>query len=112
MELKINDISYPIIVANNLHLRFKGLMGKRNISYGMLFPKCNAIHTFFMLEAIDVIGLNEKNEVISIVKNVGKNRIISVSHPEKKTSILEVPTNANLPIQYGDILCFESEDVI
>lgn len=112
MKLKLNGISYPIIIANNLHLRFTGLMRKKNISYGMLFPKCNAIHTFFMLEAIDVIGLNEEMQVISIVKNVGKNRIISVSHPEKKTSILELPTSANLMIQYGDVLSFECEDVI
>lgn len=112
MKLKLNGITYPIIIANNLHLRFTGLMGKKNISYGMLFPKCNAIHTFFMKEAIDVIGINANNEVISIVKNVGKNRIVSVSHAEKKTSILELPTSANLIIEYGDILSFEREDIL
>ena len=45
MYLKTNKNKYNIIVANTFYKRLVGLIGEKNINYGMLFPKCNSIHT-------------------------------------------------------------------
>ena len=66
MKLKINNKSIDIIVAKDFKTRLLGLMGKKDITYGMLFPKCNAIHTYFMKEEIDVLALNQDHQVIYI----------------------------------------------
>jgi len=96
-----------IIYATDFKTRLFGLMGKKNIDYGILFPKCNAIHTFFMKEDIDVIGLNEENQVIYIFREVPKNKVVKVSEDAKKTSILELPKNASKKIYIGSVLKFE-----
>lgn len=87
-------------------------MGKTNISCGMLFPKCNSIHTFFMKEEIDVIGLNENNEIIFLEPNVSSNKIIKINASIKKTSILELPKNTSFSLKIGEKLFFEFEDII
>lgn len=84
-------------------------MGKKNIQYGMLFPACNSIHTFFMKEEIDVVGLNQNNEVIFIERNCQKNKIIQIHTPIKKTSILELPKNTSFSLKIGDVLHFIEE---
>lgn len=95
MYLKTNKNKYDIIIATNFSKRLMGLMGKTNIDYGMLFPKCNSIHTYFMKENIDIIGLDENNEVIYKYENLDKNRIIKINYDIKKTSILELPANSS-----------------
>ena len=98
-----------IIEADTFLKRLKGLMGKTNIDYGMLFKKCNSIHTFGMKENIDIIGLNTNNEVIYKYENLPKNRIIRIKNPQNKTSILELPQNASKNIKLNTILLFKDE---
>ena len=112
MKLLLNKQYIKILEATTFKERLYGLMGKTNISYGMLFPKCNSIHTFFMKEAIDVVGLNEKNEVIFLERNSDKNKIIKIHRPIKKTSILELPSGTSSCLNLGDILFFEFEDIV
>ncbi len=109
MYIKTNKQKYNIIVANSFHKRLIGLMGKKNINYGMLFPKCNSIHTYFMKENIDIVGLNENNEVIYKYENLDKNRIIKIKYEPKKTSILEMPANSTKKIKIGTILLFDND---
>lgn len=101
-----------IVVAKTYPQRLKGLIGEKNIQHGMLFLKCNAIHTYFMKENIDVVGLNEQNQVIYIYRNLPKNQILRIKSEAKKTSILELPKDASKHIHMGSILFFEDEDVI
>ena len=82
-------------------------MGKKDIQEGILFPKCNAIHTFFMQEEIDVIGLNEENQVVYIYRNVPKNKIVKIQNKNKKTSILELPKDTSKGLVIGSILAFK-----
>ncbi len=112
MVLQLNQKRIKIIFADTFTKRLQGLMGVSPISYGMFFPHCNAIHTFFMKETIDVVGLNEKNEVIYLYQNLPKNQIIRIPSNMKKTSILELPANTSKSISLGDVLLFEDEDVI
>ncbi len=109
MYLKVNKEKYPILLANTFYKRLTGLIGKTNINYGMLFPKCNSIHTYFMKENIDILGLNENNEVIYKYENLNSNRIIKISNTPKKTSILEMPANSTKKIAIGTILTFEED---
>ena len=109
MYLKTNKNKYDIIIATNFSKRLMGLMGKTNIDYGMLFPKCNSIHTYFMKENIDIIGLDENNEVIYKYENLDKNRIIKINYDIKKTSILELPANSSKKIKICTILIFNED---
>jgi len=107
--LKVNNKKFKIIEAKSFYQRFKGLMLKKNIDYGMIFYKTNSIHTFFMKEKIDVIAINEKNEVIYKQMNLNKNKILKIKNKAKKTSIIELPNNASKKIKIGDKLTLISE---
>ena len=107
MFIKINNKKIPVFEAKNFKTRLFGLMGKKDIQEGILFPKCNAIHTFFMQEEIDVIGLNEENQVVYIYRNVPKNRIVKIQNKNKKTSILELPKDTSKGLVIGSILTFK-----
>jgi len=107
MYLKINKNEYKIVLANSFYKRLTGFIGKNNIDYGILFPKCNSIHTYFMRENIDVIGLDENNEVIYKYENLPKNKVIKINNERKKTSILELPANSTKKIKIGTIILLE-----
>lgn len=109
MYLKANKKKYPIIIAKSFYKRLMGFMGKKDFDYGILFPKCNSIHTFFMKENIDVVGLDENNEVIYKYENLGKNKVIKINYERKKTSILELPKSASSKIKIGTILILNED---
>lgn len=109
LTLKTNKKEYPILIADSFYKRLTGLIGKTNIDFGMLFPKCNSIHTYFMKENIDIVGLDENNEVIYKYENLDKNRVIKINYDLKKTSILELPANSSKKIKIGTILIFNED---
>ena len=71
-----NKTKINITICNNLFNRFIGFMFKRNIIYGLCFPRCNSIHTFFMLKPIDVIMTDKNYNILYIYKNFKPNKII------------------------------------
>lgn len=107
MYIIIDNKNIEVEVADTFFKKLKGLMGKKNINYGMLFNKTNSIHTFFMKDSIDVLALNEKNEVILKCENLKKNKILNVNNKIKNTSILELPKNTIKNIKVGDIIEFK-----
>ena len=109
MYLNTNKKNYEIIKATSFYKRLTGFIGKKNINYGILFPNCNSIHTFFMKENIDVIGLDENNEVIYKYENLPKNKVIKINNAAKKTSILEMPQNSTKKIKIGTIILFNED---
>ena len=90
-----------IVYANNFYLKLKGLMFQKNINYGMYFTNTNKLHTFFMRENIDIIGLDSKNIICDIYQNVKPNKIIIL-----KNSIhtLELPANSKNNYKIGDTI--------
>ncbi len=112
MILRLKDRVIPILVATHFRDRFLGFMGQKNISTGILFPQCSSIHTFFMKENIDVVGMNERREIIYLYRNLPKNQILRIPGNSKKISILELPKLSSKSLQLGNILFFEDEDVI
>lgn len=58
-------------LCSNFKDRLLGLMFKKEkLDYGLCFPKCNSIHTFFMKQNIDVFMADKNNKVIYIKKNL------------------------------------------
>lgn len=93
MQLKIDNDTIPIKECIKFKDRFLGLMLKKNINTGYLFPKCNSIHTFFMKENIDVIFLDKDNTILYIYNNLSPWKIIF--YKRKVYSVLELPMNSS-----------------
>ena len=55
--------------------RLIGNMFKRNI-VDMCFPRCNSVHTFFMLKPIDIYMADKNNKILYIYKNFKPYKII------------------------------------
>ena len=90
MKIIINNQTIYLEKANTLKKRFFGLMGKKNITNGIYFPKCNSIHTFFMKEKIDVIMIDKNYKILLIKKNVKRNKII---YKKEAYYTIELPFN-------------------
>ena len=61
-----------IIIADSFLTRLKGLMFQKALqpSTGLLLAPCNSVHMCFMRFAIDVVYLDERHNVIKVVKNL------------------------------------------
>ena len=76
MKLKIDQNKIKVYYVDKFYNRFIGLMFKKNIDYCLCFPKCNSIHTFFMLESIDVIMTDKDNNILYTYKNLKPWKVI------------------------------------
>lgn len=97
-------INMKIINANSFFKRFKGLMLKKDIDFGMLFCnlKDSGVHTHFMRFEIDVYFL-DKNKIVFEKAALKPWKFYK---PEKQASyILETKKN-ELKIEIGDRLEF------
>ncbi len=92
-----------IITAKTYMQKLTGLMGKKNINYGMFFPGVSSIHTFFMKESIDVIGLNDAMIVTSIYGNVKPNKILILKNANHT---LELPKGESKRYHIGQKVKF------
>lgn len=92
-----------IITAKTYMQKLTGLMGKKNINYGMFFPGVSSIHTFFMKESIDVIGLNDAMIVTSIYDNVKPNKILILKNANHT---LELPKGESKHYHIGQKVKF------
>ena len=62
--LKFDNLE--IKTAKSFKDRLIGLMFKKNINYGLLFKHCKSIHTFFMLDEIDVVAADNDDNIIKM----------------------------------------------
>ena len=104
MYLEINKQIIPLKVALSYEERLKGLMGIKNISFAMYFPYCNAIHTYGMLESIDIIVLNEYNQIILIYNDLKPEQILEIERNINFTHILELPQTLGKYFKIGEYL--------
>lgn len=92
MFITINNKKLPIKKCINFKDRLLGLMFKKEITEGYLFPKCNSIHTFFMKKPIDVIMTDRNNRIIYMHANLKPWKII---WPKKNVyNTIELPVNS------------------
>ena len=92
-----------IITAKTYMQKLTGLIGKKNINYVMFFPGISSIHTFFMKESIDVIGLNDAMIVTSIYENVKPNKILILKNANHT---LELPKGESKRYHIGQKVKF------
>ena len=59
-------------VAETFAERARGLIGRDGLApgTGMLIPRCNCIHTFFMRFPIDAAFLDRRGEVVRTVRGI------------------------------------------
>jgi uncharacterized membrane protein (UPF0127 family) len=76
MEIIKNKKCIKVKMCTKFLNRLKGFMFTKNINICLCFPKCNSIHTAFMLKPIDIIMTNKNYEILYIFKNVKPNNII------------------------------------
>lgn len=59
-------------IADGFFKRIKGLLGRKIIEneYGLFFPFCNFVHTFFMRTNIDIVMVDRNFKVIYIKQSV------------------------------------------
>lgn len=72
--MKIDNIE--IKTCTSFISRLKGLMFQKKINYGLLFPKCNSVHSFFMKEKIDVFMTDINGNVLYVKRGFKPFRII------------------------------------
>lgn len=92
-----------IVIAKSFKDKLLGLMNKKNIDYGLLLINCKSIHTYFMLEPIDVILLDKDNRILMINRNVMPNKIL-IFNNKKRTNILELPNNSSINLNVNDVI--------
>ena len=59
-------------MAGSFLARARGLIGRKSLEpgTGMLIPRCNAIHTFFMKFPIDATFIDRDGRVVRTVRNI------------------------------------------
>lgn len=89
IDVHIDNLDIEIKEANSFFERFKGLMFKSKIEYGLLFKNTNGIHTFFMRVPIDVVLFDDNFNIVEIIENIVPWRVIFPKKCVKHT--LELP---------------------
>ncbi len=81
------------MVARTFAERARGLIARPRPAdgEGMLIPRCNAIHTFFMSYPIDATFLDRRGGVVKVVKNIRPWRFI-VWGGFRAVQVLETPS--------------------
>ena len=93
-----------IVAANNFFKRFKGLMGKKDIDFAILFYnlKGSSVHTHFMRFDIDVYFL-DKNKIIYEKTTLKPWKFYK---PKKQANYILETKKDQLKLKIGDCLEF------
>lgn len=98
-------------VADRFFLRFKGLMGEKNLPQGsgLLITPCSSIHMFFMRFPLDVVFIDKDNRAVYLIEGIRPWRLSPVVW--KACSAIELPAGT-IKASYttiGDRLVLEQE---
>lgn len=106
------DVAHKARLAENFWTRAVGLIGKQSFDKGegLIFPRCNSVHTFFMRFSLDLIFVNKDGVVTSIIENIQKWRISPFISGTSK--VIELPTGTikDSGTMIGDKLLFEQSE--
>jgi uncharacterized membrane protein (UPF0127 family) len=93
MKINVKQLDIDIKECKSLYSRTIGFMfKKKKITSGLLFNKCNAIHTFFMCQPIDVVMTDINDNILFSYKSLKANKIILPKKGVSKTYELPVGT--------------------
>ena len=95
--------------AGNFFIRAFGLIFRKEPKpgEGLLFYKCNSIHTFWMRFAIDVIFLDKNNKILALFTGLKPFRITPFIKSADKALELRKSSIKNSELNVGDMLLFE-----
>jgi len=107
-------ISRNPFLAMSFYDRMRGMIGRRFHITGfdaMIFTGCNAIHTCFMTQKIDVIFLDSENTVVALRKNLA--RWLLLVRCSKAVTTIELPAGVieHSETKIGDVINI-SEEVV
>jgi uncharacterized protein len=106
---RLTEVATNVILAGTSAARRQGLMGIEHLDQGtgLWIAPCEAIHTFGMKVAIDVVFLDRDLRVRKLVRNLKRRRIALCL---KAYSVLELPSGSidRSSTQVGDRLRFQS----
>lgn len=106
LELESVGVLDGIVKADAFIPRLKGYMFQKTPkSKGILFLRCNSLHSFFMHFAIDLYFLDEDMRLVAFVEAFEKNKTI---HVKNAAHVLETPSGAidKHKIQVGQVFHF------
>ena len=68
---KKNILAENAWTALSFSVRARGMIGRKFDSFdAMVFPRCPAVHTFFMSMPIDIVFLSQDNRIMALYHNV------------------------------------------
>lgn len=97
-----------VALADNFFLRLRGLLGRSAEDLGgLVIRPCNQVHCCFMKEAIDVVYVDGKGQVLKVDRSMKPWTFGSPVRGAK--DVLELPDGraAQLGISTGTMLSFE-----
>jgi uncharacterized protein len=108
MYIIIDDKRIKVKKCTTFWERLKGLMFVMEpIKEGLVFEKCKSIHTYFMMQSIDVIMTDKNHKIIKLYPGLKSEHIIFSKRHVYYT--YELPLNSINNLKIGDILKREKE---
>jgi uncharacterized membrane protein (UPF0127 family) len=118
-SISIKSLKNQQLIADKCHVaesfldRLRGLIGKTRLDagFGMLFPRCNDIHMWFMRIPIDVVfvkstGAARVLRVTRVVESVKPWKLLPLRDGSASDTLeLPVGTIQRCDIREGDELC-------
>lgn len=91
MKIKVNSElkGIDIKIAKTVMSQTIGLIGQKDIDFGLFFPAVDSVHMFFMSEPIDIIVFDKDGFIYRLYENVKPNRFIRFFW--KNRAMLELP---------------------
>lgn len=98
-------------VLTSFPQRLVGLLTNAGLPRGqaLWFPHCNAIHSWGMRFALDVVGLDAQLRLVAVHRNIQPGRILTL---RAASSLIECEAGLPFPIEHwlGRQLCFEEKE--
>lgn len=86
MKIRENELGIEIFSCDKLYKKILGFMFyKKPIKHGLILNKCNAIHTFFMFQPIDVIMTDKNDNILFVYEGLKPWKIITPKKGVSKT---------------------------
>lgn len=76
MVVRINEKKINMVACTSFWKRFRGMMFQRKKENGYYFPNCNGVHTFFMIQPIDLVLTDSNDTILYVYPNVKPWRLI------------------------------------
>lgn len=99
-----------VTVLTSFPQRLTGLLLRQGLARGQAFwfPNCAAVHSWGMQFALDIVGLDKQQRIVSVERNVQPGRMLRLA---QTCSIVECEAGTPFPLEHwlGQSLHFEEK---